>query len=374
MENTSVSLEDMACSPGNASCLCRSQATILALPILYSLMFLIGLPGNALSLWIFTEKIDTKTSTHIYLINLSVCNLLLCMTMPVLAAYFSMGHTWHSHQVACQLAVGGVTPVLHANIYVAILILTWIALSRVATLIQQSHSGRPSTCTRILPSVFFRKFREVHFARAMCMGIWVGVLASVVPVMAFYFVIETEGVENVRQACYSVAVEVGGNISQMTSMVAIALFFLCFLLVLASYMSVTRHICRAQQSTTLSDRNSVYRKVYRNIAVIQLVLAICLLPHHIFKPIFIVLVHYWGSSQPAAAGCHQLSLLVEVKNGLLCLAASRSAVDPIMYFLVDNTFHLHVTNLLRLSSSKKNSQTSGSKEEPEHTTTKATKL
>ncbi|XP_036396508.1 probable G-protein coupled receptor 82 [Megalops cyprinoides] len=369
-----VSGEPVACS----SCLCPSQTTRLFLPTLYSLMFLIGLLGNSLSLWVFVKKIPNKTSTHVYLINLGVSNLMLCATMPILAAYFAVGHTWGSHQLACRVAVGGVTPVLHVNIYVGVFILTWIALSRLAVLVQHSHSGRASTCTRILPSAFFRKLREVHFARAMCLAIWTIVLAGIIPVVVLYSVAEAGeagGAENAGdQACYSVGVEVGGDGSQLSHVAAIVLFFICFLLVLASYVSVTRHICRSQRNTAITDRHRVYRRVFRNIVVIQLVLAVCLLPHHIFKSAFIGMIRHEAAPQPSAGWCQQLSQLVEVKNILLCLAAFRSVLDPIMYFLLDKTFHRHVADLLKISSRKQNSQSSGSNLDAEATSSKATKL
>ncbi|XP_035249206.1 probable G-protein coupled receptor 82 [Anguilla anguilla] len=375
MENMSTSPEVTESSSGRSSPLCPSNATHLVLPVLCGLMFCTGIPGNLLSLWVFAEKIPSKTPTHVYLINLSASNLLLCATLPMLAAYFAVGDAWRAHQPLCRVAVGGVTPVLHINIYVGVLILTWIALSRLAALTQQSHAGRPSTCTRILPPAFFRKLREVRFAQATCLAIWAFVLACVLPVVGIYSAIEAGGPGNGSgQPCYSVAVEVGGNVSQMTSVGAILLFCLCFLLVLASYVSVNRHISRARRNTAVPDHHRVYGRVFRNIVVIQLVLAVCLLPHHVFKAVFIGLAQRWGPRQPAGAGCHQLSRLVEVKNALLLLAAFRSAADPITYFLLDNTFRRHVLELLSLSSSKQSSQTTGSRGDQERTHSKATKL
>ncbi|KAF3843676.1 hypothetical protein F7725_002525 [Dissostichus mawsoni] len=91
---------------------------------------------NILSLWVFLRCISTISPTHVYLSHLSISNLILSLTTPFLAAYYAWGSDWTLSSVLCQLVLHGITPVLHINIYISIMILTWVALSRFASLIQ----------------------------------------------------------------------------------------------------------------------------------------------------------------------------------------------------------------------------------------------
>lgn len=349
-----------------SSCLCQTVITYLVLPILYSAMFLIGLSGNVLSLWVFMAKISTKTPTHIYLINLGISNLILCFIMPFNAAYYVLSTSWPASGLTCQLAINVLTPVLHTNIGGGVLILTWLALSRFATIIQHNYGNRPSRCTKVLPRIIFRRLQQTPFALAMCAGTWAFVAMIIIPTVVLYATMETDGVDNnSTQACYSVAVEVGGSSSQAFAIVGSTLFFLCLVLVLSAYITVIRHINRTKINKIIPDRQGVYSKVCRNILVIQIVLVICLLPHHIYKVIFIAMAQYedftYGILRSLSAEeCHPFSIYVEIKNGLLCLAVLRCSTDPIIYFLLDKTFKKYAWNLFREIFHTKENQSSRS--------------
>ncbi|XP_039534047.1 probable G-protein coupled receptor 82 [Pimephales promelas] len=345
----------------NISYLCQTTATSVVLPIIYTIMSLTGLPGNAISLWVFMHKIDIKTSTHIYLINLGISNMLLCLTMPVQAAYYSLGITWDQHNTMCQIAINGLTPVIHINICIGVMIMSWVALSRFASLIQHSHAD-PSRWLKVLPRAFFCRKRQAKLAYALCLITWAIVAIAVTSFVVLYSIragSEKDGDGN--EVCYSVAVEVGGEGSHVFALVAVSLFFVFFLLVLSAYMAVIRHIWRSKKSTIISDRQRVYARVFRNIVVIKVVLVVCLLPYHIYKAIFVNIVNEqsWTTS-PTTEACHPLSMYVEVKSILLCLASLRCSTDPIMYFLLDKTFRNHVHSLMRLRANAKDSQSSKS--------------
>ncbi|XP_043105398.1 probable G-protein coupled receptor 82 [Puntigrus tetrazona] len=343
--------------------LCQTSTTNVVLPIIYTILSITGLPGNAISVWVFIRKIAIKTSTHIYLINLGISNLLLCLTMPFQATYYSLGTKWHKHDAMCQTAINGLTPVIHINICIGVMILSWVALSRFASLIQHSHADRPSRWLKVLPGAFLCRKKHAKLAYAMCTATWVIVAISVTSFVVLYSIREAKNVDgsNRDEVCYSVGVEVGGEGSQVFALVAVSLFFVFFLLVLCAYMAVIRHIWRSRRRAVISDSQRVYARVFRNIVVIMVVLVVCLLPHHIYKAIFVHIVNEQSlPASPPRDACHPLSVYVEVKSILLCLATLRCSTDPIMYFLLDKTFRKHTLSLLRLRASKNDSQSSKS--------------
>ncbi|XP_076011427.1 putative G-protein coupled receptor 82 [Genypterus blacodes] len=369
MDNASSRLPPPSTLPSFAQSLCPTFATHFLLPSLYILLFLTALPGNALSLWVFWLFSATKSTNHVYMSHLSVSNLLLSLTTPFLAAYFASGSAWPRAGVLCLFVVHGITPMLYINIYISLMIMTWVALSRFATLIQHTHASRPSSFTILLPHSFFTSVTKASFATKVCATVWVVTVGSILPVTVFYSVNEATsgnvgkngesqeggGTED-EQVCYNEAVEIGGNGSKAGQLPAIVLFYLCFLMVLLSYMIVLKHIRRSRSSTTITASWRLLGRVQRNIVVIQVILTVCLLPYHIFKPIFNVMSSDHQLTSPgeslSAPGvnttnqCHPLSQLVELKNSLVLLAALRSSTDPVMYFLLDKTFRKHIVSLL----------------------------
>ncbi|KAI2660744.1 putative G- coupled receptor 82 [Labeo rohita] len=342
------------------SYLCQTSATSVALPIIYTIMSITGLPGNAISLWVFIRKISDKTSTHIYMINLGISNLLLCLTMPFQATYYSLGTKWHQQDTMCQLAINGLTPVIHINICIGVMILSWVALSRFASLIQHSHADRPSRWLKILPGAFLCRKRHAKLAYGLCLVTWAVVAIAVLSFVVLYSIREATSAKDRNEACYSITVEAGGEGSNVFALAAVSMFFVFFLLVLCAYMAVIRHIWRSRRNAAISNSQRVYARVFRNIVVIMVVLVVCLLPHHIYKAVFVHIVSKSWSTSPPKDACHPLSMYVEVKSILLCLATLRCCTDPIMYFLLDKTFRNHTLSLMRLSTSANDSQSSKS--------------
>ncbi|XP_061580353.1 probable G-protein coupled receptor 82 [Cololabis saira] len=333
--------------------LCPSAATLYLLPSVYTFLFLTALPGNALSLWVFLRRIPTISPIHIYLSHLSASNLLLSLTAPFLAGYYARGSVWAPGDALCQTVLHGVTPVLHINLYISMLILTWVALSRFAALIRNTHAPRPSACATLLPRGFFTRLTRASFANTVCASMWLVSVGGVVPATVYYSVMEAAGAGPAGgcvEVCSSPAVELGGRQTATVAVPVITLFFLFYLLVLLSYVTVLRHLRRSRRNTTVSTSQSLLTKVFRNIVVILVVISVCLLPYHIFKPIFITLAHDEAglphSAAPDFCTCHPLSALIEIKNCLLLLATLRSSTDPVMYFLLDGTFRTHALRLL----------------------------
>ncbi|XP_058694103.1 probable G-protein coupled receptor 82 [Poecile atricapillus] len=311
----------------NSSCLQPSPATTVALPIIYSCLLPPGIFGNILAAWIFSRKAPTRRTQYIYLANLVAANLLVCSTMPFLAAYFAHGHRWPYGSVACRIAHHLGTLVMHVSMYVTIAILCSIALSQYATLKRNSGTQQSPALPGNLHGRLLHKFRRPKFAKYLCVVIWLIVMCITVTAIT-YNVQERAPAE--LTTCYNIRVEAGERPAMIAGSLATVCFFLSFMTVLWSYYSLTRHLSRIQKNTCIGEKHLIYRTVKRNILVIQMILTVCFLPHHIFRPIFYALL--------TGNDCPRLNYLVEIKNFLTCLAAAKSSLDPVITLLLDKTF------------------------------------
>ncbi|NXD19088.1 GPR82 protein, partial [Spelaeornis formosus] len=321
----------------NSSCLHPSPATTVALPIIYACLLPAGILGNILAAWIFSRVAASRRTQYIYLANLVTANLLVCSTMPFLAAYFVDGHRWPYGSVACRLAHHLGTLVMHVCMYVTITILCSIALSQYATLKNSGTQRCPA-----LPGNFggrlLHKFRQPEFAKHLCGVIWLIVLCVTVTAITYN---AQERPSGEFLMCYNIRVEAGERPAMIAGSFATVCFFLSFITVLWSYCSLTRHLSRIQKNTCIGEKHLIYRTVKRNILVIQMILTVCFLPYHIFRPIFYILL--------IDNDCPRLNYLVEIKNFLTCLAAAKSSLDPVITLLLDKTFKKSLYSLFTKS-------------------------
>ncbi|XP_027740185.1 probable G-protein coupled receptor 82 [Empidonax traillii] len=310
----------------NSTCFLQpSLATTVALPVIYSCLFPAGSFGNILAAWIFSRKALTRRTQYIYLANLVTANLCVCSTMPFLAAYFAGGKRWSHGSMECRIAHHLGTLVMHVCMYVTIVILCSIALSQYATLKKSSDTrySQAENFSRCL----LQAFRKPKFAKCLCIGIWLIVLC--ITVTAITYDVQASGSKEFP-SCYNIQVEVGEFTAMIAGSFATACFYLSFMTVLWSYYSLTRHLNDIQRNTCIGEKHLIYSKVKRNVLVIQMILTVCFLPYHIFRPVFYIVLRH--------NDCPRLNYLVEVKNFLTCLAAAKSSLDPVITLLLDKTF------------------------------------
>lgn len=67
----------------NTSCMYNDTVDVYMYPAAYSLFFIFGLPGNCLSLYVAWVQMQRGNSLGVYLLNLSISDLLYIITLPV---------------------------------------------------------------------------------------------------------------------------------------------------------------------------------------------------------------------------------------------------------------------------------------------------
>ncbi|XP_010608905.1 probable G-protein coupled receptor 82 [Fukomys damarensis] len=326
----------------NSTCIQPSMITSRALPVTYTILCIVGLFGNSLSQWVFLTKIGKKTSTHIYLAHLVTANLLVCSAMPFMGIYFLKGFQWEYQSAQCRVVSFLGTLSMHVSMFVSLLILSWIAVSRYATLMKKDSTQETTSCyEKIFYGHLLKKFRQPNFARKLCIYIWGVVLGIIIPIIIYYSVVEaTEGGES---QCYNRQMEQGATTSQIAGLIGTTFTGFSFLVVLTSYYSFVSHLRKIRACSSITEKDLTYNSVRRHLLVIQILLVICFLPYSIFKPIFYVL--HKGQD------CLQLNYLIETKNVLTCLASARSSTDPIIFLLLDKTFKKTLYSLFTKSNS-----------------------
>ncbi|XP_069855312.1 G-protein coupled receptor 4-like [Dipodomys merriami] len=107
---------------------CRVDARVdhLLPPSLYALVIGVGLPTNCLALWAAAQQVRQRNELGVYLLNLSVADLLYIGSLPLWADYFLHHDNWIHGPGSCKLFGF----VFYTNIYISMAFLCCISVDR----------------------------------------------------------------------------------------------------------------------------------------------------------------------------------------------------------------------------------------------------
>ncbi|XP_068105578.1 C5a anaphylatoxin chemotactic receptor 1-like isoform X1 [Hyperolius riggenbachi] len=118
---------------------------------MYVIVFLLGVPGNGLVLWV--TIFDMKRTVHtVWFINLAVADLLCCLSSPVAIMDTILEH-WPLGLFACK----SILSFLLVNMYASVLLLTVISIDR---------------CIMVLIPMWCHVNRTLKKAYVICVVIW----------------------------------------------------------------------------------------------------------------------------------------------------------------------------------------------------------
>lgn len=158
LENSSFSYEDYEYPEEMGS----RGSTAVVIPVLYSLVLVIGLFGNGLLLTILLLKRRSWTLSDTFVLHLSVADILLLLTLPLWAAEASHLHGWCFGAFLCKFSGA----VFNINFYCGIFLLLCITLDRYLSIV---HG---------IQLYFHKKFRLVHIS---CLLVWLVSLILSIP-------------------------------------------------------------------------------------------------------------------------------------------------------------------------------------------------
>ncbi|XP_006269119.1 P2Y purinoceptor 8 [Alligator mississippiensis] len=284
----------------------QNKAIMYTLPIVYSLVALISIPGNLFSLWVLCWHIKPRTPSVIFMINLSITDLALASCFPFQIIYHIYGNHWIFGKKLCSL----VTVMFYSNMYSSILTMTCISVER--------YLG-------VVYPMKLIKWRRKRYAFAACVGIWIILMIALHPLAIKDLTYNVQELKIVT--CFDVLKR-----DMLPSMLQWAIFLLTlfvflflipFIVTVACYVGTIRKL--VQTSNTHGNRQTT-RSIYL-AGIVLLVFITCFAPNN-----FILLVHminrifYNKSFYPA----YKLTL---------CLSCLNNCLDPFIYYFASKEFY-----------------------------------
>uniref|UniRef100_A0A8C9F3T8 G-protein coupled receptors family 1 profile domain-containing protein n=1 Tax=Pavo cristatus TaxID=9049 RepID=A0A8C9F3T8_PAVCR len=276
------------------------------LPIVYCLVLCVGLPGNLAALLVFLQRGKVRKAVRIYLINLTLADILFNLTLPLWIPYYLAGGDWLLSEAACRLAGAA----YYLATYSAVTFMALISVDRL------------SAVRRALP-LAGRRGAALACGAAWLLGLGCAAPALTAPQTSPARAGATACFEqHARQRAYAYAM--------------VAFFSVAFLVVLGAYTSIARSLSSAAVPSPGSHRQQARAMVLGML----LVFAVCVAPYHL-------MLAPWVGSRPPTPPCGPPATLDVLHVLSVALLSLNSCLDPLVYCFCIRRFRADLGRALR---------------------------
>ncbi|XP_059806945.1 G-protein coupled receptor 4 [Hypanus sabinus] len=291
------------------SCQVDSRLDSLFPPTLYIFVIVIGLPTNCLAMWAAYLQIKQKNELGVYLLNLSISDLLYIATLPPWINYFLHQDNWILGQESCKLFGF----ILYTNIYISIAFLSCISVDRYLAV---AHPLR------------FAKIRRVKTAVVTSAVVWtIEIGANSAPL--FHNELFEDRFNHTF--CFE-KYPMEKWVAQMNLYRVFIGFLFPWVLMLFSYQGILKAI-----KGNLSTEKGEKVKIKRLALSLIVILLLCFAPYHLI--LLLRSMMYLSSPQ----GCEFEEDIFMAYHVSLALTSLNCVADPILYCLVNEGARNDVT-------------------------------
>ncbi|KAI4875516.1 hypothetical protein NFI96_009697 [Prochilodus magdalenae] len=292
----------------NHSCSSEDESLRMVFAVLYALLFLFGLVGNVLALWVFLFLHSRRNSVRVFLINVALADLVLVACLPFRVLYHTLGNHWPLGPRMCKM-VGNL---FYMNMYVSITLLGLISLDRYVKI----QGVRVACCHRWL--------RGSKWSVTVCGFLWVASLVAVVPMIAL-----AEGNEE-QGKCFQYKARTRAPGKAYFNLLLVAVFWLVFVLLVVSYGRIACRLLRASRDKPDLPNATRYSRTAKKSFVVLFLFTVCFVPYHSFRGFYI-------RSQLSEASCETQRIVDRTNEVMLLFSALNSCLDPVMYFMLSGS-------------------------------------
>ncbi|XP_059522115.1 G-protein coupled receptor 4 [Myotis daubentonii] len=289
---------------GNGSwegCHVDSRMDHLFPPSLYIFVIGVGLPTNCLALWAAYRQVRQRNELGVYLMNLSIADLLYICTLPLWVDYFLHHDNWIHGPGSCKLFGF----VFYTNIYISIAFLCCISVDRYLAV---AHPLR------------FARLRRVKTAVAVSSVVWATELgANSAPL----FHDELFRDRYNHTFCFE-KFPMESWVAWMNLYRALVGFLFPWALMLLSYRGILRAV-RGSVSTERQEKTKIKRLALSLIAIVL----VCFAPYHV------LLLSRSAAHLGRPWDCGLEERVFPAYHSSLAFTSLNCVADPILYCLVN---------------------------------------
>ncbi|KAM6375331.1 C-X-C chemokine receptor type 6 isoform 1-T17 [Alca torda] len=275
------------------------------LPCIYSVVFILGLAGNALVfiILVFYEKL--KTLTDIFLVNLAIADWVFLWTLPFWA--YSAGQEWTFGTVVCHIIRG----LYVLNLYTSMLTLTSITFDRLIAITFATKAHMYQT-------------KRMTWGKLICVLIWVISLAFATPQFIFSKVFSID-----KSVCQEEYPNHGTELALEVIQVTLG-YFIPMLAMIICYSLIIRTLLHARSF----QKNKSLKKIFSVVAIFILTQS----PYTFLRLIKII---DWSFNLNSS---FEYAIIITE-----ALAYFHGCLNPVLYFFMGVKFRRNLQKIIKNS-------------------------
>ncbi|KAI4891080.1 hypothetical protein NFI96_025215 [Prochilodus magdalenae] len=323
LDSDTVSVDEVAVNT------LKSGLTIVFFPLVYIFVFAVGLPTNAMAIWVLVFRSKKMHPAAIYMANLALADLLFVIWLPLKIAYHFGGNNWTYGEGMCKVLVG----FFYGNMYCSILFIACLSVQRYWVV---AH-----------PLTQQRKDNRLAIVVSVC--VWAFIWISSTPLFLYQ---QTAKLRDLNiTTCHDVNIIDRENFQTQNAflhvekpyyyfmvMAGVAFFVPCVIIVVA-YVLLLRKLGSSDVEGKSAGKNR--RKAIILIITVLVTFLVCFIPSNVM-----LVIHYTLLGKGIIDNGYTVYITT------LCLASLNSCLDPFIYYYVSEEFRDHVKNTLLCRSSR----------------------
>lgn len=298
----------------------RKYARVL-LPLIYCIVFLVGLLGNCLALHVIRPNLKKINSTTLYSLNLVISDILFTLSLPVRIVYYALGFHWPLGETFCKMS--GL--IFYINTYAGVNFMTCLSVDRFVAV--------------VLP-LRFARLRKVSNVRYICVGVWLLVLAQTLPLVGMQMTnTEPDGFITCMEYPNFEKVD---HIATILIGAVVLGYVIPVITILVCYSVLCSKLHLSAKTNHLTERSGRSRKAIGVICCVSLVFVVCFSPYHID------ILQYMTRKLVSRLDCADLTAFQVSLHITVCLMNLNSCLDPFIYFFACKGYKRKLLKLLKL--------------------------
>ncbi|KAM4701780.1 putative G-protein coupled receptor 34 [Discoglossus pictus] len=301
---------------GNGStCMVDEKPLSVALAVLYSIIFVIGLLGNVLALYVFLFIHSKRNSVQVYLLNAAIADLLLIFCLPFRIIYH-LSHKWKLGVIFCKV-IGNL---FYMNMYISIVLLGLISLDRYVKVKKSQRRHRVS---------------NRRCSIQICCLLWVLAVVSILLLIAK----QANKEQTNTSVCFHYTDRKDEVWQAVFNYFIVLVFWIVFLSLILSYVKIARNLFRISRERAYLPNAGKYNCTAQKSFFVLFIFTVCFVPYHTFRIIYI-------TSQLLDISCYWVDIIHRTNEIMLVFSAFNSCLDPVMYFLLSSSIRKTVFQML----------------------------
>ncbi|XP_006900110.1 PREDICTED: P2Y purinoceptor 12 [Elephantulus edwardii] len=315
-------MANVTATPANGTRCSRDyQTTQVLFPLLYTVLFFIGLITNSLAMRIFFQ-IHSKSNFIIFLKNTVISDLLMILTFPFKIFSDAELVTGWLRTFVCQVT----SVIFYFTMYISISFLGLITIDRYQKTTSPFKTSSPN---------------NLLGAKVLSIIIWAFMFLLSLPNMILTN--QRPKDKNVKK-CSFLKSEFGLVWHEIVNYICQVIFWINFLIIVVCYTLITKELYRSYVRTRGVGKVP-RKKVNVKVFIIIAVFFICFVPFHFAR------IPYTLSQTRDVFDCSAENTLFYVKESTLWLTSLNACLDPFIYFFLCKSFKNSLISMFRCPNS-----------------------